>query len=290
MSSVTGRSEEIKQPYGGYLKPSSFIVTEFDDNMILNDTENIEGSVVGLVVDYLSRLMSGIPFRETFKISLSGLKYALDYNADIISQKEINAIKTGITGLDDISVINACKLASFDIWSRNYSRAKNMPIGQTNPDKATIQNIQTMVKRSLAFFEKYGPIVETGFHFAPVSALATKEDGTTAYNWAAYYEMMETRQGSFGGYTPTVEAGEGDYLTRDTLWEFKVIKSKLTSRYTLQLLMYWIMGQHSGQEAFKSITKLGVFNPRLNKMYLYDIKHIPREVIQIVEKEIICYD
>ena len=71
----------------------------------------------------------------------------------------------------------------------------------TNPDSYTIQNIQTMVKRSVAFWDKYGPIVKDGFTFEPY------------------------------GYTQTVNSGDGDFLTRDTIWDFKVSKSKPTNRH-----------------------------------------------------------
>ena len=53
--------------------------------------------------------------------------------------------------------------------------------------------------------------------------------------------------------------------------------------------MYWVMGQHSGQEVFKNISKLGIFNPRLNKVYIYDTTNISKDIIDIVEKEVICY-
>lgn len=43
-----------------------------------------------------------------------------------------------------------------------------------------------------------------------------------------------------GGYSPIVTAGDGDYLTKDTLWDFKVSKKELNSKHTLQLLMYYI--------------------------------------------------
>lgn len=149
---------------------------------------------------------------------------------------------------------------------------------ETNPDKETIQNIQTLVNRSVAFFKEYGPITEDGFSFEP-----EKE------NLAAYEKMICSRKGSYGGYTATVAAGDGDFLTADTLWDFKVSKSKPTNKHTLQLLMYWIMGQHSGQKIYKSITKLGIFNPRLNTVYLLDVNDIPVEVIKEVERDVICY-
>ena len=91
------------------------------------------------------------------------------------------------------------------------------------------------------------------------------------------------------GYTSTVDSGDGDYLTANTLWDFKVSKAKPTNKHTLQLLMYWIMGQHSEKTEFRSITQLGIFNPRLNVVYTLDIADVPRDVITAVEKDVICY-
>lgn len=102
--------------------------------------------------------------------------------------------------------------------------------------------------------------------------------------------MCRSGKGTFGGYTPTVCTGDGDYLTADTLWDMKVIKSRITSKETLQLLIYWIMGQHSGRDLFKGITRLGVFNPRYNQVYLYDMHDIPAETVRAVERDVICYD
>ena len=53
--------------------------------------------------------------------------------------------------------------------------------------------------------------------------------------------------------------------------------------------MYWIMGQHSERDEFKGIKKLGIFNPRLNVVYLYDIDNVPKEVIEEIERDVICY-
>ena len=68
-----------------------------------------------------------------------------------------------------------------------------------------------------------------------------------------------------GGYTDIVSSGDGDYLTEDTLWDFKVSKEEPKSKYTLQLLMYYIMGCHSIHPEFQKIEKLGIFNPRKTK-------------------------
>lgn len=54
--------------------------------------------------------------------------------------------------------------------------------------------------------------------------------------------------------------------------------------------MYWIMGQHSGKPEFKSITKVGFFNPRLNLVYTYEMAKMPQSVIEKIERDVICYE
>ena len=115
-----------------------------------------------------------------------------------------------------------------------------------------------MVNRSLAFWKQYGPVVKDGFTFQ-------------------------------GGYTKTISSGDGDFLTADTLWDFKVLSSAPKSTHTLQLLVYYLMGTHSVHPEFKSIKRLGMFNPRLNNVYLLDIDTIPADVIKTVSTEVIGY-
>jgi hypothetical protein len=146
------------------------------------------------------------------------------------------------------------------------------------PDDATISNIRTMVKRSLSFIYKYGPITKDGFSFELANG-----------DMNDYRKMVASGKGSWGGYTATVNTGDGDFLTNDTLWDFKVSSSELTSKHTLQLLMYWIMGQHSKQICYENIRKIGIFNPRFNKVYIFDINNLSAEVIEFIEKEVICY-
>lgn len=278
MSSVTGRIREIKQPRGGYLKPSQFETIPFNDGIILNENENIHHTVMGLTVDYLTRFIIGTDKKETFQISLNGAKIAellgIKKSVDVAEE-----LLNNINGIDDNSIVSACKLVTFDVYLRNPMGAffcKNYQ--NTNPDKDTIQNIQTLIKRGIKFFEKYGPVTKAGFTFESEN---TDDEAN---------KRISSGKGSYGGYTATVDSGDGDFLTVDTLWDFKVSKRKPTSQQTLQLLMYWIMGQHSGQKIYKNITKLGIFNPRLNIVYLLNVNNIPNEVIQIVEQEIICYE
>ncbi|MCR4759145.1 MAG: hypothetical protein K5705_02525 [Oscillospiraceae bacterium] len=278
MNNVTDRIKQVKQPYGGYLKVSDFRVIMLDDGITLNEDENIHGSIVGLVVDYMTRFLIGSDVQDAFVISMKGAIKAEEMGIEGSVEKGKELLR-GITGTDAASVVNACKLAGFDVWYRNPRNALRAAGYEINPDEATVQNIQTLLNRCRTFFEKYGPVTASGFTFEPENAEFD--------NWI---EMCRSGKGTFGGYTPTVCTGDGDYLTADTLWDMKVIKSRITSKETLQLLMYWIMGQHSGRDLFKGITRLGVFNPRYNQVYLYDMHDIPAETVRAVERDVICYD
>ena len=262
MYSVTKRISMIKQPYGGYLNKKQFDIIAIDDGIILNETENIHGSLVGLAVDYLTRFMMGTSVEEAFKISLQGAM-CLDLFLNSVTGKKGIALKNaqkllkGIKGLDDESISNACKLVGYDVCFR-AGIIGYRPVEEINPDFDTIRNIVVMVQRSLVFWERYGPIIKDGFTFE-------------------------------GGYTDIISSGDGDYLTKDTLWDFKVSKDEPKSKYTLQLLVYYLMGCHSIHPEFDKIEKLGIFNPRKNKVYLAKISMISPEVMEKVSREVIGY-
>ena len=262
MYSVTKRISMVKQPYGGYLNKKQFDITTIDDGKILNEKENIHASLIGLAVDYLTRFLMGTSAEEAFKISLQGA-LCLDLFLNNASDKKGLALRNakkllkGIKGLDDESVNNVCKLVGYDVCFRAGIMGYK-PVEEINPDSDTIGNIVIMVERSLTFWKEYGPIIKDGFTFE-------------------------------GGYTDIVSSGDGDYLTRGTLWDFKVSKEEPKSKYTLQLLMYYIMGCHSIHPEFKQIEKLGIFNPRKNKVYIANISLISPEIIEKVSRDVIGY-
>ncbi|MBR0281078.1 MAG: hypothetical protein IJQ81_05720 [Oscillibacter sp.] len=259
MSTVTQRINEIKQPRGGYIKPSQFTARVIDDGRKLAEEENIHASVVGMAVDYLTRYLMGADIEDAFSISIRGAKSAsmlTGSNTEKVARKFLD----GIRGTDDASIINACKMTTFDVCFRNPMAAMLAKGAEdTNPDADTVRNIRIMIQRSLDFWKAYGPITKDGFTFEE------------------------------NGYTATVDSGDGDFLTNDTLWDFKVSKAKPTNKHTLQLLMYWIMGQHSEKPEFQGIDRLGIFNPRLNTVYTLDVSQIPAHIIRAVETDVICY-
>lgn len=250
MASVTQRIKQIKQPRGGYLNPKDFTTINLDDGIELNCNENINSILVGLAVDYMTRYMNGSSEKDAFKISILGAKK--------VGESDYAAkLLEGLIALDDKAISNACKLVGYDTCFR-AGIGTYKPVQEISPDADTISNIRVMINRSLNFIDEYGPIVKDGFTF-------------------------------FGGYTRTVTTGDGDFLTEDTLWDFKVSKKEPTSSHTLQLLMYYLLGIHSIHPEFDSIKNLGIFNPRLNKVYLLEISKISKEIIEQVSSEVIGY-
>ena len=225
-------------------------MTTFDDSQVLNPEESIAASLVGTAVDYLSRFMDGTAAEEAFEISLLGAR------AMRMESKAFDLLDD-VEGLDDLSITKACQLVGFDSAFRAGPLAYR-PVEGIVPDQATIANIRTMVERSLSFFKAFGPVTADGF-------------------------TME------GAYTATITTGDGDFLTKDTLWDLKVTTGKPNKDHTLQLLIYYLMGRRSIHPEFQTIEKLGIFNPRQNTIYQLPIFKISYQVIKEVEVNVIGY-
>ena len=248
--SVTRRTKSIKQPPGGYLHPKKLISIQLDDGKKLGP-ENIHPSTIGLAVDYLTRYSMGSDLEDAFAIStIGGLKAG--------KSQEVAEYIAGIKGMDDESINNACRTCMFDIYFRAGKPPSTEPSDLT-VDEQTCENIRTMVQRSVNFFKEYGPITEFGPTFS-------------------------------GGYTDTVSSGDGDFLTKDTIWDFKVSKNPPTKEQTLQLAMYYIMGKHSTNNHFETVRNIGIFNPRMNIVYTLDMTKIPKETMRRIEIEVIGYE
>jgi hypothetical protein len=250
MVSVTKRIELIKQPRGGYIPTKSFSSIKLETVNELAESENIPPNLIGITVDYLTRLMLNpdAGAKEAFKISLMGASRA---NKLMIAKVLVDQIHD----LDDQSIAAAINLVKYDsVLRAGFIPEDTMLV----PNDDTLHNIKQMVIRSLNFFDEYGPMTLDSFTFP-------------------------------GGYTDKITSGDGDFLTADTLWDFKVLKANIKPQHTLQLLVYYLMGINSIHDEFQSLKKLGIFNPRLNTVYLLEIETIPKEVIMAVNQEVIGY-
>ena len=251
MSTVTQAAKLAKQPIGGFIRKNDFEIINFKDEFILNKKENVHPSVVGLATDYLTRLLLGEKIYNAFSISLRG---ALNKNQATLAIHYLNNIK----GLDDDSIIYASKLVAYDVFYRNPLFIDN-PVSRKKPNKKTIENIRILVNRNLQFFKKFGPVLRCGFEFP-------------------------------GAYTNKIMKGDADYLTNDTIWDLKVSIHSPTSQNRLQLLIYYLLAKHSTDKIFRDVSKIGIFNPRINTAYLLDINNIDSNIIKNVEQNIIGYD
>ena len=184
MPSVTQRIAQVKQPRGGYVNPTKVLTKTslgFAPLFELKD-ENVSAGLVGIAVDYLTRVMTGTPVEQAFKISFFG--------AGLMDQRDnAETLASRIKGLDDDSIVAACKLVGYDSAFRAGPVAFRLVEG-INPNEETIENVRVMVESGLKFFEEYGPVTHDGITFE-------------------------------GGYTETVNTGDGDFMTADTLWDFK---------------------------------------------------------------------
>lgn len=250
MVAVTQRIKQIKQPRGGYVPPRSLEAEEFTDEITLHPEENISPIIVGIAVDYLTRIALGHAAERSFRVSVVGAGRVGETDTAL-------RLLPQVTGLDPVSVVAASKLSGFDVAGRGNPMGYR-PVEDINPDATTIENIQALVKRNLRFLEQTDSITLSGFQM-------------------------------IGGYTDTVTHGDGDILTLSAVIDFKVSKNPPTKENTLQGLMYLLMGKRSMFGEFDLVERFEIYNPRLNVAYRKGLADIDPEVIQAVERDVIGY-
>lgn len=260
MYSVTQRIAKIKQPRGGYIRPRDFtakdfgIVPPYDMHF-----ETIHSSLVGLAVDYLTRFMLGADAKSAFQISIVGAATMCKFDKSKDHIANAYMLCERVKDLDDASIDAACKLAGYDSAFRAGPTAYR-PVENIQPDKVTCENIGTMVESALEFFKTYGPVTQEHLVFP-------------------------------GGYTDIVSSGDGDFMTEDTIWDFKCSVKPPQTKHTLQIAMYWLMGLHSMCSAdYEKVTRFGFFNPRLAKVYTLNVADVLPETLHEIEVQVIGYE
>lgn len=141
-----------------------------------------------------------------------------------------------INGLDDKSIIAACELVKFDVAFR-AGPARYTPYDKSLPDKSTIENIRILVERTVTF-------------------LKTRKN----------LEMHVTFR---GGYSDIISTGDADFADDIAIWDLKVSNKRPTSKQVLQVIIYQILYNRADKD--RQLTSAGIFNPRFNCSYLYDL-------------------
>lgn len=288
---ITQYNSEVGQPRGGLIHLSTLTRTEIDDEhgALDHKIENLHASVIGMAVDYLTRLARvhvardefSDSVRDVFRVSLRGAeRIDVVYAGSGVAAAAEEAVASiryfeakqhlVMAAIDESTVRAACQLAGYDVGGRNDPRLWNPEHGAAGiaPNEMTITHVAIMLARTQAFFAEYGPVTKDGFVFADPARLLLSERG---------------------GYTNLVDSGDGDFLTADTLWDMKVSASKPTKDHTLQLLMYFLMGKESGLPEFAELTHVGLFNPRLGTVHRMAVADVPVETIEMIRRDVIGY-
>lgn len=116
--SVTGRIKKIKQPRGGYINTRDLDTISLGGDLIDLEEENISPGLVGTVVDYLTRFMSGTSVEQSFSISNIGASKLDAYNKNNNAKENVRKLMPTIKGLDDRSIRNAVKMTGYDVCYR----------------------------------------------------------------------------------------------------------------------------------------------------------------------------
>ena len=259
MASVTHVTRNAHQPRGGYIPLGAFEEQAFEDALPFDGDYSIVPGTLGTTVDYLSRALLGYSVKKAFEVAMMGARIIGKQEAgcaeDLANQLQ-DAIDSG--GLTDDDIRNAVKLARYDAAYRAGAKSHN-PNEGAEVDAKTAQDIRTLVKRTVAFFEKSGPVVDVGITFS-------------------------------GGYGGEIDSGDADLITQDTLWDLKTSKSNPGPADTLQLAVYYLLMLRSSKEEFKGICKLGIYNPRLNRSWAINVLDIDEEVMDLVQTEVMGID
>lgn len=241
------------------MSPKQLYVEEYYDEYELKTMhEQVHASLVGLAVDYLTRFIFTENLQEAFKISLIGAmrigeqRYALELIASIEKEWEK---KRDVT---DKIIASALQLCAYDVVYRSgplgYKPAKSVVA-----DPFTVEDIHIMLDRTLHYLGAQSSLVTFGFSFS-------------------------------GKDAKYIHIGDGDVLTQNAVIDFKVSVKAPTSDHTLQLLIYYLMGLHEYPEIFEGVTRIAIFNPRLNTSYTYDLSQIEQWIVDEISTNIIGYD
>lgn len=260
MLSVTQRIATVSQPQGGYIPNELFLQTQYEDYkelLPIHTEDKYLLALQGTAVDYLTRFMLFSDKQSAFHISILGAKKLDDAYENTEAFHHITELLDKISGLDDDSIRTACQIVGYDVVYRMSMRFYRDVDTIVIPDEM-VSNIRVMVNRCLEFLRIVGPVISDELTFE-------------------------------GGYTKLVSSGDGDYLTTDTLIDFKVSIKPFSNKWSLQLLMYYLLGLHSVHSEYQSISQLCVFNPYENKSYIIQLTDVSDETKYKVSHDVLGY-
>ena len=266
------------QPRGGFIDPhdmeSKPISNDYPENYIKDMLDvttsmgNFTAQSLGLVFDYLLRIEIAI---------MSGEK---------ISRAVIGAFPV------------ACRGAMMvDKWDDAQRLLKNIALLYAKRDN--IDDNLLEIAQNASELVVYDAVFRAGYYNPDHKPPKLNEhDFNTLSIMLGSTEEYLTRENdhiiSLGfGFTAegakNVAPSDGDILTETSLIDLKCSIKKPTSKHTLQLLLYYILGMHENKEIFGKLQYLKILNPRLGAVYSYEIAKVDKETLKHIEKDIMGY-
>lgn len=166
-----------------------------------------------------------------------------------------HSLKTKIYGLDDESIKTMFLLVQWD----DLYRAGRLTVNTTDivPSPETCANVRAMVNAGVEFL---------------------KQNSVGLYHGGVF---------SRSAYSDVITNGDYDFSTNTKIIDFKTSKYPPTKEHTLQVLIYYLLGNRGKYDADKvlaNVTTLSIFNPRLNAEWTLDVKDIPIETLNRVKE------
>lgn len=247
---ITKLASTVKQPRGGFFSVKLFQETQYNSAKELYPDENVSKTLIGTTVDNLTRVLLGANPKKVFEPATFGM---MAIKVDMYD--DCYDLADEVKGLDEDSIIAAYRLSVYEsVYRSGYKPSMNLT--PELPNKYTINNIKTMVYRSLEYFGKQKEIANVG------KTLSIKYKGDSIY-------------------------GDYDYLTEDSLIDMKVLSKKITNKNTLQIILYWILGMKSDKNHFSNVKFLKFYNPRLDIEYAFDLNELTPDILKPILEEVL---
>lgn len=215
------------------------------------DDEGINPSLMGTMIDYLTRL---VVFHKLDAFDFLG---SSDLNDEC---KELfrNATITKLTKTQIKTVYQLCQK------EHNYRSGHYSEIDQDLVVSRTLMNhIKTMLRRSRNFFDTYGKAAIIDYHSA-----ITKSKDLNETLASLYQKPIDSLH--------VLVKGDGDYLLPNALVDFKVSKSDKDSVFWKRQLIIYYLGLNRDElkqnnVSYSNLQYLINFNPRYDTIYKTDI-------------------
>lgn len=251
------------------LKMEEIQLNSDDLGVISPNGETVNSALMGTMIDYLTRLVVCHDLQAfDFLVEIQGellftSKEIADLNKLIFRCKnQFKNISIESLTIKDVNLVEViCGYEQHFRGDMHQINAAYAPV-----DDITLEHIKALLTRAKSFFNQYGMPKANDYH----CSIGGNPDVNFNFDYLNK-KISDLKTWIFG---------DGDYLLRDALVDFKVYRdSKAQSNWKKQLFVYYL-GLMNDELEINGVNKGDIrylinFNPRYNKVYKIDISQIP---------------